>query len=161
MFAHGVSDSLTDDDLHEMAKRIIASSDSGRAKSRLSMTNPGFLILQANRDACMRIAAAALLEACRDERPEADCAQIDSMSFEELAEFSQSEEQTLLDYDQIQKRKGDHSIRIIQKVAFDVNSNVIKTPHQKDFGDYVTIVGCSTVALLIVFLVVSGVLFWT
>ena len=125
------------------------------------MTNPGFLILQANRDACLRLAAAALLEACRDNRPEAIRERIDSMSGDELAEFSRSEEQTLLDFEQIQTKKSDHTIRIIHKVEFNANSTVIKTPCPKDFGDYVTVIGCSTVAALVVFLVVSGVLFWT
>jgi len=150
---------LTDDDLHQMAKQIIAASDSGRAKSCLSMTNPGFLILQANRDACMRIAAAALLEACRNIRPESIRQQMDNINVDELPDFSQSD--GLLDYQQIQTKRGDHTLRIIQKVEFDVSSNVIKAPQQKDVGDYVTIIGCACIALLFAFLVVSGVLFWT
>lgn len=132
---------MTDDELAEIATRLEEATDSDVARSRMGRTNPGFLLLQANRDACIQIAAALLHAASTPAE-------------------TQHRGDRLLDYCQIEEKKTDCALRIIQRVDFAPGSNLVQRDTRPGIGDRVFLLGCAVVTFVLVFLLASGVLFW-
>ncbi len=132
---------MTDDELTEIAIRLEEAADSDVAKSRMGRTNPGFLLLQANRDACILVAAAMLHAASSPAN-------------------RQHSGDRLLEYCQIEENKTDCALRIIDKVEFAPESNKVKRDSRPGIGDRVFLLGCAVVSAATAFLLISGILFW-
>lgn len=146
---------MTDDELADIARQIESLSNAETAKSRLAQTNAGFLLLQANRDACLRVAAASLRAAVWTAPTEVD--------FDSPAELEEMQERCLdrlLEFQQIEKNKRDFTLRIIQRVEFKPGSDSLVSDRTSTLGDRIATAGCAGVFIILLFLTVSGLIYW-
>jgi hypothetical protein len=135
---------MDDEEILDIASNLESASDAATAQSQLFAGKPG-LWLHGNRDALIRMAA-AFLRAAASPIPDNECCG----------------EPSILQHRQICNAKSDYGLTGVQRInEFPENPDVIAARRRRAWhNDRFFFLGCAVVGFAILFLLVSGIMFW-